>query len=98
MNEIVEDAVKGEIIRLAQTLKDNPGAVLQIASAGGGWDLNKVSMPEEIPDKDVDKWVDENGIANINDYDMPSPDGFDFPCDILVQAMALALGLKMEPY
>ena len=97
MNAAVEQVVTEQITVLANLIKENPAAILQMYEDGSGWDLNVVSMPEDIRDKDIDKWVEENNIASSCDCDMPSPE-FDFTNDILMQAMAMALGLKMESY
>ena len=97
MNKAVEKTTRDQIVELSTVLRANPTAVLEIVEDGSGWGLYKKPTPAEaLPDDQVDDWMDENCIVSDTDYEMESPD-FNFRTDILTEALALAIGIKVEP-
>lgn len=97
MNKNVEEITNTEIAILADILIESPKAVLQMGVDGSDWGLYKKTLPDDIEDDDIEAWERENCITRQEDYKMESPD-FNFTNDILIQAMAIALKLKIESY
>lgn len=96
MNKAVEKTTKNEIAELAVIIEHNPGAVLEMFPDGSGWGLYKEATPEkDMSDEQMDAWMDENCLAYGDEYAMESPD-FGFTNAILMEALALAIGITMK--
>ena len=97
MNKTVEAAIEGQIVKLVKILKASPNAVLMVVEDGSGWGLYKEEIPSPMTDAEGEAWQEKNCLADDAEYRMESPN-FNFRTAILTYALALALGLKVEPY
>lgn len=97
-NEIVRDAIAGEIARLAQIIKENPGCHLEVNRR----DENRWTLYKEKPIWDeqtgvTDEYIKEKMLVTSNDFDFPGISGLNEIDPVLYKAMAVALGITLAP-
>lgn len=101
-NEIVRDAIQDEIKRLAEIIKANHGCHLEVDSRNGDkWTLykKKPSWDDVKSDSDaeLDAYVEGITLTSFAEFDFPGISGLGSIDPVLYEAMAVALGITLEP-
>lgn len=100
-NKKVNEAITGEISKLATLILGNPGCYLEVNKRDGNqWTLYKEKIDwEEAPEeKDAcEKYVEDRKLTSSSEFDFPGVSGVDCIDPVLYEAMAVALGITLAP-
>lgn len=94
MNKRIRETAKQEIAGLSAMLKN--AGLLHITGDGDSWFITAKPIPEKLHGDDLDEWLEENTVADGEDYAFESPDGLGFNIDILFTALARLAGVEIK--